>query len=45
MYYSYVEIKYVARSFAPARTDLAVKLLSGSKAVISLENNRYADTH
>jgi hypothetical protein len=28
MYYSYVEIEYVAMSFSPARTDLAVKLLS-----------------
>jgi hypothetical protein len=28
MYYSYVEIEYVATSFSPARTDLAVKLLS-----------------
>ncbi len=28
MYYSYVEIKYLATSFSPARTDLAVKLLS-----------------
>ncbi len=27
MYYSYVEIEYVAPSFSPARTDLAVKLL------------------
>jgi hypothetical protein len=27
MYYSYVEIKYVATSFSPARTDLALKLL------------------
>jgi hypothetical protein len=27
MYYSYVEIEYVATSFSPARTDLAVKLL------------------
>ncbi len=27
MYYSYVEIEYVAMSFSPARTDLAVKLL------------------
>jgi hypothetical protein len=26
MYYSYVEIEYVATSFSPARTDLAVKL-------------------
>jgi hypothetical protein len=31
MYYSYVEIEYVATSFSPARTDLAFKLL---KAVI-----------
>ncbi len=29
MYYSYVEFEYVATSFSPARTDLAVKLLSG----------------
>ncbi len=28
MYYSYVEIEYVAMSVSPARTDLAVKLLS-----------------
>jgi hypothetical protein len=27
MYYSYVEIEYVATSFSPARTYLAVKLL------------------
>ncbi len=26
MYYSYVEIEYVATSFSPAKTDLAVKL-------------------
>jgi hypothetical protein len=26
MYYSYVEIEYVAMSFSPARTDLALKL-------------------
>jgi hypothetical protein len=30
MYYSYVEIEYVATSFSPARTDLAVKLLNNS---------------
>jgi hypothetical protein len=29
MYYSYVEIEYVATSFSPARTDLALKLLIG----------------
>ncbi len=28
MYYSYVEIEYVATSFSPARLDLALKLLS-----------------
>jgi hypothetical protein len=28
MYYSYVEIEYVAMSFSPARTDLALKLLT-----------------
>ncbi len=28
MYYSYVQIEYVATSFSPARTDLALKLLS-----------------
>jgi hypothetical protein len=27
MYYSYVEIEYVATIFSPARTDLALKLL------------------
>ncbi len=28
MYYSYVEIEYVATSFSPASMDLAVKLLT-----------------
>jgi hypothetical protein len=28
MYYSYIEIEYVATSFSPARTDLALKLLA-----------------
>jgi hypothetical protein len=28
MYYSYVEIEYVATSFSPARMDLALKLLT-----------------
>jgi hypothetical protein len=28
MYYSYIEIEYVATSFSPTRTDLALKLLS-----------------
>ncbi len=30
MYYFYVEIEYVATSFSPARTDLAVKLLNNT---------------
>ncbi len=33
MYYSYVEIEYVATSFSPARTDLALKLLNGALGV------------
>jgi hypothetical protein len=32
MYYSYIEIEYVATSFSPARTDLAVKLLNTLEA-------------
>jgi hypothetical protein len=28
MYYSYIEIEYVAMSFSPAITDLAVKLVN-----------------
>jgi hypothetical protein len=28
MYYSYVEIEYIATSFSPAGMDLALKLLS-----------------
>jgi hypothetical protein len=28
MYYFYVEIEYVATSFSPSRTDLALKLLT-----------------
>jgi hypothetical protein len=28
MYYSYIEIEHVATSFSPARTDLALKLLT-----------------
>jgi hypothetical protein len=31
MYYSYVEIEYLAMSFSPARTDLALKLLTTLK--------------
>ncbi len=36
MYYSYVEIEYLATSFSPARTDLAVKLLT-AKSVLAGE--------
>ncbi len=36
MYYSYVEIEYVATSFSLARTDLALKLLS-AKSVLAGE--------
>jgi hypothetical protein len=36
MYYSYVEIEYVAMSFSPARTDLAVKLLIDGRANICI---------
>jgi hypothetical protein len=28
MYYSYIEIEYLATSFSPARMDLALKLLT-----------------
>jgi hypothetical protein len=35
MYYSYAEIEYVATSFSPARTDLALKLLSPNTYRIS----------
>jgi hypothetical protein len=31
MYYSYIEIEYVATIFSPTRTDLAVKLLKAKK--------------
>ncbi len=30
MYYSYIEIEYIATSFSPARTDLALKLLTNN---------------
>jgi hypothetical protein len=34
MYYSYVEIEYVATSLPPARMDLAVKLFKGRRLVV-----------
>jgi hypothetical protein len=36
MYYSYVEIEYVATSFSPARTDLALTLLKVSLVAMTL---------
>jgi hypothetical protein len=41
MYYSYVEIEYVATSFSPARTDLALKLVTYEKSdmVIAVNSN------
>jgi hypothetical protein len=36
MYYFYVEIEHVGRSFSPARTDLAVELLMPSINAIQL---------
>ena len=36
MHYSYVEIEYVAMSFSPARTDLALKLLNPGPWQLSL---------
>jgi hypothetical protein len=44
MYYSYVEIEYVATSFSPTRTDLAVKLLSqgGAELLKYTDNIRFS---
>jgi hypothetical protein len=36
MYYSYIENEYVATSFSPARTDLAVMLLTVARREYSL---------
>ncbi len=41
MYYSYVEIEYLATGFSPARTDLALKLLIGA----ALENFEINESH
>jgi hypothetical protein len=41
MFYSYVEIEYVATSFSPARTDLAVKLLRQSVDAILVIGSPY----
>jgi hypothetical protein len=41
MYYSYVEIEYVATSFSPARMDLALKLLSMTTEMIHREKGAH----
>jgi hypothetical protein len=43
MYYSYVEIEYVATSFSPARTDLALKLLRKPLTWTARGNTLWAD--
>jgi hypothetical protein len=43
MYYSYVEIEYVATSFSPARTDLALKLLTCEDQENSYQQATYKD--
>jgi hypothetical protein len=35
MYYSYIEIEYLATSFSPPRRDLALKLLREGKMVMA----------
>ncbi len=38
MFYSYVEIEYIATSFSPARTDLALKLLTTPNTCASTQH-------
>jgi hypothetical protein len=40
MYYSYIEIEYVATSFSPARMDLALKLLIAVETSIFCPKSR-----
>jgi hypothetical protein len=40
MYYSYIEIEYVATSFSPARTDLAFKLLRKQQSCQKCEHRQ-----
>jgi hypothetical protein len=40
MYYSYVEIDYVATSFSTARTDFALKLLMKAKERLSEQDKQ-----
>jgi hypothetical protein len=44
MYYSYVETEYLATSFSPARTDLALKLLTSAIAGVLPPPNMTTDT-
>ena len=37
MYYSYVEIEYVATSFSPARTDLALNSLTARSVLAGMK--------
>ncbi len=39
MYYSYIEIEFIATSFSPAQTDLALKLLIYIKYLIGIYSN------
>jgi hypothetical protein len=43
MYYSYVEIEYVATSFSPARMDLALKLLTATMSDLNVPNDIVKD--
>jgi hypothetical protein len=45
MYYSYVEIEYVATSFSPARMDLALKLIKGMGIIAMTERERKRRVH
>ncbi len=45
MYYSYVEIEYVDTSFSPARTDLALKLLSVFPPTYEVRRHMRAPLH
>jgi hypothetical protein len=39
MYYSYIEIEYVATNFSPARTDLALKLLTATMSNLNVPSD------
>jgi hypothetical protein len=44
MYYSYVEIEYVATGFSPARMDLALKLLNLPSFIAEKRGNSSSTT-